>query len=57
VVPVGDTLALADSIAARLQSSELAAAEGHAARARAERSYDLTRSTAAIAELYAELAQ
>ena len=55
VVPVGDTLALADAITARLQSSELAAAEGHAARARAEGSYDLRRTTAAIAELYSEL--
>ena len=57
VLPVDDAPALADAIAARLQNSELAAAEGHAARARAERDYDLTRSTAAIAELYAELAQ
>ena len=55
VLPVDDAPALADAIAARLQNSELAAAEGHAARARAERSYDLRRSTAAIAELYAEL--
>jgi glycosyltransferase involved in cell wall biosynthesis len=57
VVPVGDSNALAQAIAARLQDPELAAAEGHAARKRAELSYDLTKSTAAIAELYVELAQ
>ena len=57
VVPVGDSLALAHAIAARLQNPDLAAAEGHAARQRAERYYDLKRSTAAIAELYRELAQ
>lgn len=57
VVPVGDTVALAEAIATRLQNPELAAAEGRAARARAEHSYDLTRTTAAIAELYTELGQ
>jgi glycosyltransferase involved in cell wall biosynthesis len=55
VVPVGDTVALADAIAARLQDPELAAAEGRAARQRAERRFDLRRSTAAIAELYSDL--
>ena len=57
VLPVDDAPALADAIAARLQNSELAAAEGHAARRRAERDYDLRRTTATIAELYAELGQ
>lgn len=55
VVPPGDAAALANAIGARLRDPARAAAEGRAARERAERSHDLRTTTAALAELYKEL--
>ena len=55
IVPVGDRRELAEEVAKRLLDPSLADAEGRAARRRAERSYDLGRATAGIAEPYAEL--
>lgn len=55
IVPVEDKSALADEVTKRLLDPSLAEAEGRAARSRAERSHDLDRTTARIAELYAEL--
>jgi len=55
IVPIGDGDALADALVARLSDRDLAAREGHAARARAERSFDALRTCAAVANLYGDL--
>jgi len=55
VVPVENPRALADAIAERLRDRALREAEGREARLRAERSYDLARTTRRIAELYLEM--
>jgi glycosyltransferase involved in cell wall biosynthesis len=54
-VPPEDPVALAAEIAARLADPDLRAAEGRAGRERAVRSHDVRRTTAQVAELYAEL--
>lgn len=55
LVPGEDASALAFALSARLLDPAGASASGHAARARAERFHDLTATTSAVAELYAEL--
>jgi glycosyltransferase involved in cell wall biosynthesis len=55
VVPVEDVDAIVDAIAERLADLELAAAEGRAARERAERHHDVRRTHERIAEVYAEV--
>jgi glycosyltransferase involved in cell wall biosynthesis len=52
IVPVGDRRALADALVQRLLDPQLAAAEGAAARRRAEQAYDAPRATEAIAAVY-----
>jgi glycosyltransferase involved in cell wall biosynthesis len=55
IVAVGDVSALGRELAARLADPAKAAAEGHAARERAERFHALSDTSAAVAELYAEI--
>lgn len=55
VVPPGNTVALASAIGARLRDPARAAAEGRAARERAEKGHDLRTTTVALAMLYEEL--
>ena len=55
VVPPEDPAALAEAIAVRLLDAERAAAEGRRARQRAEQAYDLSTTTARIAEVYDEV--
>ncbi|MDP8930426.1 MAG: glycosyltransferase family 4 protein, partial [Actinomycetota bacterium] len=57
IVPVEDVPALADAIVRRLTDPELARREGMAARARAERAFDLHKITAEVAGLYREIVQ
>lgn len=55
IVPPEDAAALAAELAKRLADPALREAEGHAARARAVRAHDVRRTTAQVADLYAEL--
>jgi glycosyltransferase involved in cell wall biosynthesis len=55
VVPVENTVALAEAVAERLLDPTLAAAEGSVGRARAEERHDARRTGAAITALYEEL--
>jgi glycosyltransferase involved in cell wall biosynthesis len=55
IVPVGEPGALADALAARLLNPDEAAAEGRAARLRAERHYSFATTAAAITDVYREL--
>jgi glycosyltransferase involved in cell wall biosynthesis len=55
LVPAEDPAALAEAIAARLTDPSRAAAEGRAARERAERMYPLRATRDAVAGLYLEL--
>jgi len=57
VVPIGGVTGLADAVAARLLDPALAAAEGSAGRARAERFHDVRRSREAVAALVGEVAE
>ena len=52
VVPIEDPGQLADAMAERLLDPELAAEEGRAGRSRAERYFDVRRTTALVAEAY-----
>ena len=52
VVPIEDPGQLADAMAERLLDPKLAAEEGRAGRARAERYFDVRRTTAQVAEVY-----
>jgi glycosyltransferase involved in cell wall biosynthesis len=55
IVAVEDRGALADALVRRLLDPALARAEGEAARRRAESSYDFSRTTRALTELYDEV--
>jgi glycosyltransferase involved in cell wall biosynthesis len=55
VVPPEDAAGLAREVAARLADPSLRATEGRAARERAVLQHDVRRTTAEVAELYAEL--
>ena len=55
IVPVENRAALADALVRRLRDPALARAEGEAARVRAEASYDFSRTTRALVELYDEV--
>jgi glycosyltransferase involved in cell wall biosynthesis len=55
IVPPEDPGALAAEVAMRLADPALREAEGRAARARAVRAHDVRRTTAQVADLYAEL--
>jgi glycosyltransferase involved in cell wall biosynthesis len=55
VVAHGDLEALAEAVAERLRDPSRADAEGRAGRRRVEVSFELRQTTAAVAELYAEL--
>lgn len=55
VVPIEDAGALAPALTARLVDQELAAREGGLGRDRAERLFDLRRTTALVAEVYEEV--
>lgn len=55
IVPREDPPALAEALGRRLLDPRIPAAEGAEGRARAERSHDVRRTAAAVAELYGEL--
>jgi glycosyltransferase involved in cell wall biosynthesis len=55
IVPVEDRAALAEALVRRLLDPALARAEGETARVRAETSYDFSRTTRALTELYEEV--
>ena len=55
VVPVEDVAALEAALVTRLLNPELAAEEGRAGRAAAERRYDVRRTAAAISEVYEDV--
>jgi len=55
IVLVEDVSGLGEELAARLAEPALAAAEGHAARERAEQRHDLRAMTSSVADLYGEL--
>jgi glycosyltransferase involved in cell wall biosynthesis len=54
-VPVGDGVALADAVGARLADRGLAEREGRRARRTAVQAFDLRRTTRSTSELYEEL--
>ena len=55
IVPVGDGVALADAVGARLADRRLAEREGRQARMKAVQAFDLRRTTRSTSELYVEL--
>jgi glycosyltransferase involved in cell wall biosynthesis len=55
IVPVENDGALADALVRRLLDPALARAEGESARVRAESSYDFSRTTRALTDLYEEV--
>jgi glycosyltransferase involved in cell wall biosynthesis len=55
IVPVGDGVALADAVGARLADRGLAEREGRRARRTAVQAFDLRRTTRSTSELYEEL--